>query len=186
MNSMNLSGQFLIAMPTLADTRFSHSVVYMCTHNATGAMGLIINRNYGAIDIKALFEQLKIETGPTTPDMAVYYGGPVEPSRGFILHSDDYVQDTSMRVHSGVALTATMDILKAIAGGTGPARVFLCLGYSGWEAGQLETEIQAGSWLVAPHDTDLIFDRNLDTKWERAIGILGFSPGLLSSETGHA
>lgn len=186
MSPTNLTGQFLIAMPTMADVRFAHSVVYICTHNETGAMGLIVNRNYGAIDIKSLFEQLEIKIGPETPDLSVHYGGPVEPSRGFILHTDDYLQDTSMRIHDNIAMTATMDILKAIADGSGPKRTLLCLGYSGWDAGQLEAEIQLGGWLNAPHDTELLFDKHLDSKWERAIQKLGFSPGLLSTETGHA
>lgn len=182
----NLTGQFLIAMPTMTDARFAHALVYICTHNETGAMGLIVNRHYGAIDIKSLFAQLEITPGDAMPDMPVYYGGPVETSRGFILHSDDFMQDTSMRVHDTVALTATMDILKAIAEGNGPQRTMLCLGYSGWGAGQLEMEIQIGGWLTAPHDSDLLFDKFIDTKWERAIQKLGFNPGLLSSETGHA
>lgn len=185
MSLTSLTGQFLIAMPTMADARFSHSVVYICTHNESGAMGLIVNRHYGAIDVKSLFEQLDIPAHEA-PDMAVHYGGPVEPGRGFILHSDDYFQDTSMRVHAEIAMTATMDILKSIAAGTGPRRTLLCLGYSGWDAGQLEAEIQLGGWLNAPHDTELLFDTNLESKWERAIHKLGFSPGLLSSETGHA
>jgi putative transcriptional regulator len=186
LNFSNLTGQFLIAMPTMPDVRFAHAVIYICTHNETGAMGLIVNRHYGAIDTRALFEQLDIKVDENVPDMPVHYGGPVESSRGFILHTTDYTQDTSMRVADDVAMTATMDILKAVAEGNGPVQRMLFLGYSGWGAGQLEQEIQDGGWLLVPHDTELLFDRNIDSKWERAIQKLGFSPGLLSTETGHA
>ncbi len=182
----NLTGQFLIAMPTMSDPRFMHALIYICSHNETGAMGLVVNRGYGAIDSKSLFEQLAIPTDASTPDIPVLYGGPVESSRGFILHGDDFIQDTSMRIQDNIAITATMDILHAIARGKGPQRMMLFLGYSGWGPGQLEQEIQIGGWLTAPHDTSLLFDPNLDHKWERAITSLGFSPGLLSTETGHA
>ncbi len=186
MKNATLTGQFLIAMPTLLDPRFARSVVYMCSHNETGAMGLVINRLYGAIDIKGLMDQLTIPVGTQTPDMPVHYGGPVETGRGFILHTDDYMQDTSMRVDGEIAMTATMDILKSIANGTGPSKCLVILGYAGWGPGQLEQEIQSGSWLNAPVDLELLFNTNLDTKWERAIATLGFSPGLLSTEMGHA
>lgn len=182
----SLTGHFLIAMPTMPDVRFAHTVVYICSHNETGAMGLIVNRHYGAIDMRSLLEQLDIKPSDAMLDMPVQYGGPVETSRGFILHTDDYVQDTSMRVAEDVALTATMDILKAIAAGSGPRRCMLCLGYSGWAPGQIEQEIQTSGWLIVPHNTNLLFDRNIDAKWERSINSLGINPGLLSTETGHA
>ncbi|HVY12792.1 MAG TPA: YqgE/AlgH family protein [Alphaproteobacteria bacterium] len=186
MKPSSLTGQLLIAMPTMPDPRFAHSVVYMCTHNETGAMGLIVNRLYGAIDARALFEQLSIPLDPAAQQLRVHYGGPVESGRGFILHSDDYIQDTSMRIDGDVAMTATLDILQAIGQGRGPQKAMLVLGYAGWGAGQLDTEIQAGGWLNAPADTGLLFDEDVDTKWERSIQKLGFSPGLLSTETGHA
>ncbi|MDX1922851.1 MAG: YqgE/AlgH family protein [Alphaproteobacteria bacterium] len=186
MKATPLTGQFLIAMPNMNDPRFSHAVVFICTHNETGAMGLIINRLYGAIDMKGLLEQLTIPTTEQTPEYPIYFGGPVETGRGFILHSDDYTLDASMRLENDVALTATIDILRAIAENRGPARCLVSLGYSGWGAGQLEQEIQAGGWLTAPADLDILFDTDNDTKWERAIAKLGFSPWLLSTETGHA
>lgn len=181
-----LTGQFLIAMPTMPDPRFAHSVIYMCTHNETGAMGLIINRLYAAIDARALFEQLHIPTGDKTHNLRVHFGGPVEGSRGFILHTDDFMQDTSMRIDGEIAMTATLDILQAISEARGPSKAMLVLGYAGWGAGQLDSEIQAGGWLTAPSDLGLLFDDDIDTKWERSIQKLGFHPGLLSSEMGHA
>lgn len=186
MKATPLAGQFLIAMPTMADPRFSHTVIFICTHNETGAMGIIINRLYGAIDMKGLLEQLTIEVNEHTPETPIYFGGPVETGRGFILHSDDFTLDASMRLENDVALTATVDILKAIAENRGPSRCLVSLGYSGWGSGQLEQEIQAGGWLTAPADLDILFGSDNETKWERAIGKLGFSPWLLSTETGHA
>jgi putative transcriptional regulator len=182
----SLAGQFLIAMPNMPDVRFTRAVIYICTHNSTGAMGLVINKLYGAIDAAALFDQLNIRIEGELPDMPIHYGGPIEGSRGFILHSDDYFQDTSMRITDDVAMTATMDILKSTAAGSGPNRIQIFLGYTGWSPGQLEKEIQAGGWLIAPHDTNILFDKDLETKWERTINTLGFSSGLLSSEMGHA
>jgi putative transcriptional regulator len=186
LKNTNLTGQFLIAMPTMPDPRFAHSVTYICTHNDTGAMGLMVNKLYTAIDVRALYEQLQIPLTDTTPNLRIHYGGPVEGGRGFILHTDDYMQDTSMRIEGDIAVTGTLDILKAIAEGKGPQQAMLILGYAGWGAGQLEKEIHAGGWLTAPVDTSLLFDDMVDTKWERAIQRLGFHPGLLSTETGHA
>ncbi len=186
MKATPLTGQFLIAMPTMADPRFSHSVVFICTHNETGAMGLVINRLYGAVDMRGLLEQLAINVTEQTPDVPIYFGGPVETGRGFILHTDDVVLDTSMRLEHDVALTATLDILKAIAENRGPARYLVSLGYSGWGPGQIEQEIQAGGWLTSTADPDILFDNDNESKWERAIGKLGFSPWVLSTEMGHA
>jgi putative transcriptional regulator len=182
----SLTGQFLIAMPNMPDPRFAHSVIYICTHNSTGTMGLIVNRLYAAIDARALFEQLSIPLTEKVPQLRIHHGGPVESGRGFILHTDDYMQDTSMRIEGDVAMTATLDILQAISEGKGPAQAMLVLGYAGWGAGQLEQELQAGGWLTAPADHAILFDEECETKWERSIQKLGFSPGLLSSEMGHA
>ncbi len=173
-------------MPTMLDPRFAHTVVYMCTYNNTGAMGLIVNRLYSAIDARALFDQLNITPTEATPPLRIHYGGPVETGRGFILHSNDYQQDTTMKIDSDISLTATLDILQAIAEGRGPAQAMLALGYAGWGAGQLDMEMQAGGWLTAPGDSALLFDHEIETKWERTIQKLGFSPGLLSTEMGHA
>jgi|SRR3954470_12558473 len=181
-----LTGQLLIAMPAMADPRFTRSVLYICAHNADGAMGLVVNRLFGSITFPDLLEQLGIETGGHLSNMRVHFGGPVESGRGFVLHSTDFVREGTMVVNDAVALTATIDILRAIADGRGPRHSMLALGYAGWGPGQLDAEIQANGWLNAPADEALLYDRNLDTKWERAIAKLGVSLSMLSAEAGHA
>ena len=169
-----LNGQLLIAMPGMQDPRFGRTVLYLCTHTADGAMGLVINRAFGEIRFADLMNQLGIE-GASNQDRPVHFGGPVDSSRGFVLHSADFRVDQTLVIDDKVALTATKDILQAIA-----------LGYAKWFAGQLDSEIQENVWLNAPADLGLIFDRELDTKWERAIGQLGFDPAMLSGDAGHA
>jgi putative transcriptional regulator len=180
-----LNGHLLIAMPGMQDPRFGRTVLYMCSHSPEGAMGLIINRTYGEIRFADLMNQLGI-AGTTRRELPVHFGGPVDSSRGFVLHSADFQADQTLVVNGSVALTATRDILQAIAQGAGPNRAIFALGYAKWVAGQLDSEIQANEWLTAPADKDLIFDRDLDTKWQRAIGKLGFDPAMLSGEAGHA
>jgi putative transcriptional regulator len=189
-----LDGQLLIAMPTMIDRRFARSVIYMCAHSAEGAMGLIINQRASHISFPDLLERLEIigtdaeETMP--PDMlsmAIHVGGPVEPERGFVLHSSDYFAASStLPIDAEVCLTATIDILKAMATGKGPDRAILALGYAGWAPGQLENEIQANGWLHCPPDLDLIFERNLEQKYDRALSKIGIDPMHLVSSAGHA
>ena len=181
-----LSGQLLVAMPGLQDPRFAKTVIYLCAHNADGAMGLVVNREIDAISFPDLLEQLDIEPSGDVEPIRVHFGGPVESGRGFVLHSPDYVQDTTMVVDTEVALTATIDILKAIAGGSGPRRRLLALGYAGWGPGQLDTEIKANGWLHVAADADLVFGADLEGKWQRAMGKLGIDPRMLSDEAGHA
>ena len=181
-----LSGQLLVAMPGLQDPRFAKTVIYLCAHNADGAMGLVVNREIDAISFPDLLEQLDIEPSGDVEPIRVHFGGPVESGRGFVLHSPDYVQDTTMVVDGEVALTATIDILKAIAGGSGPRRRLLALGYAGWGPGQLDTEIKANGWLHVTADDDLVFGADLEGKWQRAMGKLGIDPRMLSDEAGHA
>lgn len=180
-----LNGQLLIAMPSMPDPRFGRSVLYLCAHSADGAMGLIINRAFGEVRFADLMGQLGIE-GPTALDRPVHFGGPVDSSRGFVLHSTDFQAEQTLVVDDNVALTATRDILQAMATGTGPDHAIFALGYASWAPGQLDSEIQANDWLTAPADRDLIFDLDLETKWERAIARLGFSPAMLSGHAGHA
>jgi len=188
-----LEGQLLVAMPVMTDRRFARSVIYMCAHSAEGAMGLIVNQRAPHIGFRELLKQLKIapETsegivvGPA--EMDVHVGGPVETGRGFVLHSSDYyAADSTLAIDEGVSLTATIDILKAIAAGKGPDKAILALGYAGWRAGQLETEIAANGWLHCAADLDLLFDRNLDQKYERAMSKIGIDPSHLVSVAGHA
>jgi putative transcriptional regulator len=180
------AGHLLVAMPSMSDARFERSVIYMCAHNPDGAMGLVINRPFDQMSFPDLLEQLEIASGPKTRQILLRSGGPVESGRGFVLHSDDYMHDGSMRVMPGIALTATIDILKALAVGDGPQRSLLALGCAGWSAGQLEGEIQRNGWLTVPADADLVFDQGLDTLWQRAIGRLGIDLSRLSGDAGHA
>ena len=182
-----LTGQLLIAMPTMADPRFARTVIYVCAHSDQGAMGLVVNKPMPQISFVELLEQLEIDIGGEVPDdQVVHFGGPVESGRGFVLHSADFRREGTMVVDDKVALTATIDILRAIAAGEGPSEHFLALGYAGWGAGQLDSEIQANGWLHAPADSAILFDPDLSTKWERAIAKLGVSPAMLSGEAGHA
>ncbi len=181
-----LTGQLLIAMPGMPDTRFQRAVVYVCAHNAEGAMGLVINRLFGSISFANLLEQLDIQPTESTDDMRVHYGGPVESGRGLVLHSTDFVREGTMMVDDEVALTATIDILRAIADGRGPRHSLLALGYAGWGPGQLDAEMQANGWLTVDSDQALMFDADLETKWERAIAKIGVSLPMLSGEAGHA
>lgn len=189
-----LDGQFLIAMPTLNDGPFARTVVYVCAHSSDGAMGIMINQAAKQITFRDLLVQLDII--PDGPEirlpgpagrMRVHRGGPVETGRGFVLHSADYyVQDSTLPIDENVSLTTTLDILKAIAAGNGPESALLALGYAGWSPGQLDTEMLDNGWLHCPAAPDLIFDQNIDTKYERALSLLGVEPGRLVGEAGHA
>ncbi|MCZ7596193.1 MAG: YqgE/AlgH family protein [Hyphomicrobium sp.] len=189
-----LDGQLLIAMPVMSDPRFARSVIYMCAHSEDGAMGLIINQRASHISFPDLLERLGIvssngDDGITDEvgRMSIHVGGPVETGRGFVLHSSDYfADDSTLPIEDGVCLTATIDILRAIATGTGPNHAILALGYAGWSPGQLESEIQANGWLNCPADPDLIFDPNIEAKYARALAKLGIDPSHLVSDAGHA
>ena len=181
-----LTGQLLVAMPQMRDPRFARSVIYMCAHSADGAMGLVVNRRVGSITFDDLLQQLNIGPNKRHDEIRVHFGGPVEQGRGFVLHSSDYLQTGSLRVDDQVALTATLDILKELAAGGGPRKSLLALGYAGWGPGQLDAEIQANGWLSVSSDEALIFDADLDHKWERAIGKIGIDFSQLSGEAGHA
>ncbi len=190
----SLVGQFLIAMPGMTDKRFARTVIYMCVHSDDTAMGIIVNKLADKITFSELLEHLELETLPAgdgemheLADMGVHFGGPVEPGRGFVLHTPDYqTKDRTLEVEPTVCLTATVDILTAIAQGKGPARSLLALGYAGWAGGQLEAEIRANGWLHSSADIDIIFDPVLETKYERALLALGVDPGHLVSQAGHA
>ncbi|MEO6381161.1 MAG: YqgE/AlgH family protein [Nitrobacter sp.] len=189
-----LDGQLLIAMPVMEDERFARSVIYVCAHSSEGAMGIIVNRPAGSIDFPDLLVQLdiikksdQIKLPETAEAMKVMKGGPVETGRGFVLHSSDFfIEDATLPIDDGICLTATVDILKAIAKGAGPKHAMLALGYAGWAPGQLETEIQDNGWLHCPADPDLIFGRDVEDKYTRALHKIGIDPGMLSNEAGHA
>lgn len=185
-NEGYLTGQLLIAMPAMRDPRFARTVIYVCAHNPDGAMGLVINRLVGSVTFPDLLQQLGVDADGVKDEIRVHFGGPVEPGRGFVLHSGDYQHDTTLQVATEVALTATVEILHDIAVGKGPQRSLLALGYAGWGAGQLDSEIQANGWLHVEADTGLVFGDDLTNKWERAIGKLGIDHTLLSGDAGHA
>jgi putative transcriptional regulator len=185
-DSPYMTGQLLVAMPQMRDPRFARSVIYMCAHSADGAMGLVVNRRVGSITFDDLLQQLNIGPNKRHDEIRVHFGGPVEQGRGFVLHSSDYLQTGSLRVDDQVALTATLDILKEMAAGGGPRKSLLALGYAGWGPGQLDAEIQANGWLSVSSDEALVFDADLEHKWERAIGKIGIDFSKLSGEAGHA
>ncbi|MCA8934513.1 MAG: YqgE/AlgH family protein [Rhodospirillaceae bacterium] len=182
----SLSGQLLIAMPSMPDPRFARSVIYLCVHNANGAMGLVVNRQMPSLSLGELLDQLEITPEVDLEGMQVLLGGPVETGRGFVLHTDDFIRDGTIPVHGNICLTATVDILRAIASGDGPQQYLMALGYAGWGPGQLDGEIQSNGWLNAPAPEPLLFDADLSTKWERAIAQLGVTPSALSGDAGHA
>jgi putative transcriptional regulator len=181
-----LTGQLLIAMPQMNDPRFVRTVIYICAHTADGAMGLVVNREIEALTFPDLLKQLNIDAEVVDDKIQVLFGGPVETGRGFVLHSSDYVQNATMLVDKRVGLTATMEVLKDIASGNGPRLNLLALGYAGWGPGQLDAEIHANGWLTVPADDELIFDPDLDNKWERALAKIGIDFSMLSGEAGHA
>ena len=181
-----VTGQLLIAMPGMRDERFAKSVIYMCAHSEEGAMGLVLNQRLDSLKFAELISQLELDEKHLSRDVPVHFGGPVESGRGFVLHTSDYQQDATLEVVNGVALTATVEILKAIAQGKGPQKSLLALGYAGWGPGQLDMEIRANGWLQVPSDSEIIFDIEPDTKWERAIQRLGIDPRMLSDDVGHA
>ncbi|MDX2308940.1 MAG: YqgE/AlgH family protein [Hyphomicrobium sp.] len=188
-----LEGQLLVAMPVMTDKRFARSVIYMCAHSDEGAMGLIINHRAQQISFPDLLDRLGIAPRASDDGVAndildrqVHFGGPVETGRGFVLHTDDYhTRDSTLAIAGGISLTATIDILKAIAQGRGPRKSILALGYAGWSPGQLESEIQANGWLNCPAHSDIIFEPDLDAKYERALSAIGVNPSFLVSDAGH-
>ncbi|WP_246727680.1 YqgE/AlgH family protein [Chelativorans sp. Marseille-P2723] len=189
---MTLKDHFLIAMPGMRDERFARSVIYLCAHNSEGAMGLIINQTQQLdfvdilVELGILERSQSIRLPARARNMAVRNGGPVDRSRGFVLHSGDYMVDSSLPVSEQVCLTATMDILRAISTGDGPRQALMALGYSGWGAGQLEAEIVENGWLACQANPDLLFDGEIDTIYDRILASIGVDLAHLSSFTGRA
>lgn len=187
-----LDDQFLIAMPGMKDDRFARSVIYVCAHSAEGAMGLIINQPQPMrfpdllVQLGIVSEQEAIRLPAPARDFLIRNGGPVDRSRGFVLHSDDFTVESSMPISEEVCLTATIDILRAISTGRGPRRALMALGYAGWGAGQLEQEIADNGWLTCAADPDLLFDSDLDRKYDRVLATLGIDLAHLSHSAGHA
>ena len=189
-----LDGQMLVAMPTMLDDRFARSLIYVCAHSSEGAMGIVVNHLAPNINFSDLLVKLDVIPAADVirlPSRAgvvkVMRGGPVETERGFVLHSADFfIENSTLPIDDGICLTATLDILKAIARGDGPASAILALGYAGWAPGQLESEIQGNGWLHCTSDSDLIFGTDIAAKYEKALKKIGVDLGMLSSEAGHA
>src|SRR5215467_4191584 len=189
-----LDGQMLIAMPSTRDERFARTLIYICAPSEEGAMGIVVNQPAGNLKFPDLLMQLDvisdmdvIQLPSSAGSVQGLKGGPVEPGRGFVLHSSDYfIENSTLPIDDGICLTATLDVLKAIAKGNGPGSALLALGYAGWAPGQLETEIQDNGWLHCSADADLIFGPDVGTKYDRALRKLGIHAGMLSSEAGHA
>jgi putative transcriptional regulator len=187
---IDLTNQFLIAMPGMADDNFAGSVVYLCEHNERGALGLVINKPID-IKLKSLFEKVDLTLDrEELAEQPVYYGGPVQTERGFVLHqsqgSDGASYSSTMTIPGGLEMTTSKDVLEALAQGAGPKKLLVTLGYSGWQAGQLEDELGRNGWLTVDADPAIIFDTPAEQRWDRALALLGFDPRMLSQEAGHA
>src|SRR5256884_4062791 len=188
-----LDGQMLIAMPTMGDDRFARSVIYVCAHSTEGAMGIIVNQPAAHISFADLLVQLEvvpaaelIKLPRRAGGVKVLKGGPVDTQRGFVLHSSDFfIENSTLPIDEGICLTATLDILKAIARGKGPRKALLALGYAGWAPGQLENEIQHNGWLHCAADLELIFGQDTEHKYTKALRKIGIVLGMLSTEAGH-
>ena len=181
-----LTGQLLIAMPAMADPRFAQSVIYLCAHTEEGAMGLVLNRPLAKPSFDELLRQLEIAPVPPARRIRLCAGGPVDNARGFVLHTADWTGEGSLRVNERLALTASLDVLAAIAGGGGPRQGLLALGYAGWGPGQLDAEIQQNAWLTVAADERVVFDARTDSKWREALASLHIDPLALSAAAGHA
>lgn len=188
----SLEGQLLIAMPNMTDERFAQAVIYICAHSPEGAMGIVLNKPAPNVRFEDLLVQLDIIPSEDSinlhaREIRVLQGGPIEPGRGFVLHSDDFIiSNASLHIDKNIYLTATLDILRAIAQGRGPEHASFALGYAGWQAGQLENEIAANSWLNCFPDQNLIFDPDIKSKYQRSLQKLGIDPARLSGSAGHA
>ena len=188
-----LDGQMLIASPGMSDERFARTVIYVCAHSSEGAMGIVVNQPAKHISFPDLLVKLDvvpasdlIQLPPRAGGVKVLKGGPVETERGFVLHSADFfIENSTLPIDKGICLTAKLDILKAIAKGTGPESSLLALGYAGWAPGQLDNEMQQNGWLHCPADPALLFDHRLDTKYDRALRSMGVDPARLSTSAGH-
>ncbi len=187
---IDLTNQFLIAMPGMLDDNFARSVVYMCEHNEKGALGLVINKPID-IKLKNLFQKVELSLDSSElAEQPVFFGGPVQTERGFVLHDkrpeDQMPYNSTLSVPGGLAMTTSKDVLEALADGSGPHRVLVTLGYSGWQAGQLEDELGRNGWLTVNADPAVIFDTPVELRYDRALSLLGFDPRMLSQEAGHA
>ncbi len=190
--SASLVGRFLVAAPSMPDERFQKSVVFICKHDEEGALGIIVNNQVDDLPLAQVFKQLGIEVSAIETERPVLFGGPVETSRGLVLHSADYKREETLLIEGGMALTASLEILRDMAGGSGPKQAWLALGHSGWAPGQLDREMQDNAWLVVDADAGLVFDADFTAKWQRALDRLSgkggshFDLASYSHQTGRA
>jgi len=180
-----LVGQLLLSMPGIGDPRFERAVIAICVHDDDGAFGLIVNQPRTGLRVSELMTQLDVDPG-VTPDTPVHAGGPVEPGRGFVIHSTDWAGQSTIDVAGRFALTSTLDVLKAIAEGKGPSKWRSALGYTGWAAGQLDEELTRHGWHACPYDEALLFDTPANKQWPRAFALSGINIGQLSASAGRA
>ena len=181
-----LTGQLLVSLPQMQDTRFTHAVIFVCGHDDQGAMGLVLNKIIDHLSFEDLLSQLNIEKSQRTPSLPIYYGGPVEMGRGFVLHSPDFMSELSIQISNDFALSATLDIIEAIAQGKGPQNKLLALGYAGWSPGQLEAELMSNSWLQVTADSHLVFKTDRQNLWIKTLAKIGIDPEHLIIGVGHA
>ena len=189
-DGINLTNQFLIAMPGMADGTFAGSVVYICEHTEKGALGLVINKPID-IKLKSLFEKVELELDRVDlAESPVYYGGPVQTERGFVLHEQLDDQEgrfsSSLRIPGGLEMTTSKDVLEALASGNGPTKILVTLGYSGWGAGQLEDEMGRNTWINVEAEPEIIFNTPVEQRYDKALSLLGIDPAMLSADAGHA
>jgi len=181
-----LTGRLLLSMPGIGDPRFERVVIAMCVHDENGALGIVANTPVGGLTVRQLMEQLDVDPGTTPADPLVMAGGPVDPARGFVVHSPEWQGQNSIAVGDRWSLTSTIDILKDIAAGKGPRRWLSALGYTGWGAGQLDSEMLRHGWQAAPGEADILFDVPCESRWATAYGRIGIAVGRLSAQSGHA
>ncbi|MDO6413364.1 YqgE/AlgH family protein [Sphingomonas sp. BIUV-7] len=181
----SLAGQLLLAMPGIGDPRFAHAVIALCVHSPEGALGIGVGQIVPRLRLHQLMEQLEIEPG-VAPDAPIHLGGPVDPQRGFVLHSGDWTGEDTVVVNKAFSLTSTLDVLRALAEGSGPARWLIALGYAGWGDGQLDGEMTQHGWFHTPGDPDLLFAVPPEERWPRAFATAGIDVRLLASTAGHA
>lgn len=181
----SLRDHFLIAMPGLNDSSFAHTVTYICEHSAQGAMGVVINLATPML-LKEIFAQMDLKDQSDQGELIVMSGGPVQPERGFVLHSPDSKWQSTLEISPDISLTASRDIIAALADGSGPQHALIALGYAGWGEGQLEAEIAANSWLTVAADKNIIFNTPLEQRWTAAAQALGIDVNLIASTAGHA
>jgi putative transcriptional regulator len=186
LDTLVLPGKLLVAMPYVQDSRFHQSVVYVCGNDSTGSMGFILSKSLTGLAFRDLLKQVDIPAGYNCPDFTIVYGGPVDISRGFVLHSLDYSIETTVYVDEKVGVTSTLEILKALGRGDGPIRKIIALGYVSWPAGQLETELAENNWLLVQPTTELLFTTPIDLKWRMAMASIGVDPAALALDFGHA